>query len=576
VTHPVSENWVIPLTEPKRESIMPKPAMLIGYVSDENHLALLDVVLEFHSGGEPVAVVTSSPRGAIYADLPDGEYRVTLAKPGYGSKTVNIVVAPDDLPYHFRLLSDNLYGYAWPKWVAGGDVGEFRIHAPEAYHLSLWRYGRIKEMVAPLGWFDEHGPRANLQILPDGDFSQTGVNWNRQGYNPRSFHVRAPERSGLYYFHAKTTSGSFLSFPWVVAPSSSQSRVAVIASTNTWNAYNNFGGRSNYVNANELPPTPTVNARQDLGRYNGTQQSVWQFEDEAYAPLSFDRPEPFNHIAEERQLDDPIRGRQSCHLAEAEWKLLGWMEREGFGYDLYADHQLHSRRLELDAYDVVVISTHPEYWSRDAYRRLKEWVFDRGGKLMYLGGNGIDCEVEFPDEQTMRCRTWFPVAPGSAYIDPKTGKQVDCRFHITVESPAALLGVVFTESGAATAAPYAATDASHWIFDGTGLKNGDVFGRNSLHERCPGGASGHETDKRTQSSPPGMKPLARGLNVDDGGAEIVYHETSSGGAVFSVGSITWPACVLVDDVCSRITRNVLERMLRAERSRGAVTALGTR
>ena len=77
----------------------------------------------------------------------------------------------------------------------------------------------------------------------------------------------------------------------------------------------------------------------------------------------------------------------------------------------------------------------------------------------------------------------------------------------------------------------------------------------------PGGASGHETDKRTASSPAGAELLARGLNVNDGGAEMVYHETESGGAVFSVGSITWPACVLVDQACSQITRNALERML---------------
>ena len=555
--------------------------MLIGYVSDENYLALLDVVLEFRDADdEPVAVITSSPRGAVYGDLPDGKYRVTLAKPGYGSKTVTILVTPDDVPHHFRMLSDSLYGYAWPKWARSGDAAEFRVHAPEPYHLSLWRYGRTKELVTPLGWFDEHGPRANLQLVPDGDFTQTGVKWNRQGYNPAAFQVTAPDRSGLYYFHAKTAGGRFLSFPWVVAPASPRSRVAVIASTNTWNAYNNFGGRSNYINADRLPPQPTVNARQDLGRYDGTLRSVWQFEDEAYTPLSFDRPEPFNHIDEQTQLTDPIRGRQACHLAETEWRLLGWMEREGFDYDLYADYQLHGGHLDLDAYDVVVISTHPEYWSRDAYVRLKQWVFERGGKLMYLGGNGIDCEVELPDERTMRCRTALPVTPGVPYVDPASGTRFDCRFHMTLESPAELLGVVFTEAGAATAAPYRVVDASHWVFRGTKLASGDIFGENSLHERCPGGASGHETDKRTPSSPAGAIVLARGTNPNDGGAEIIYHETASGGAVFSVGSITWPACVLVDEGCSRITRNVLERMLGATSRRAAgqaaVTARGTR
>jgi hypothetical protein len=104
-------------------------------------------------------------------------------------------------------------------------------------------------------------------------------------------------------------------------------------------------------------------------------------------------------------------------------------------------------------------------------------------------------------------------------------------------------------------------DSAHWIFNGTGLREGDLFGQQSLHLRCPGGASGHETDCRTAHSPKEIKLLAKGMNPNDSGAEIVYHETPGGGAVFSVGSIIWPASVLVDQACSRITRNVLDRMI---------------
>lgn len=112
-----------------------------------------------------------------------------------------------------------------------------------------------------------------------------------------------------------------------------------------------------------------------------------------------------------------------------------------------------------------------------------------------------------------------------------------------------------------TAAPYRVMDEAHWVFDGTGLHNGDLFGSKTLHERVPGGASGHETDKRSASSPANVRLLAKGINPEDGGAEMVYHEPGRGGAVFSVGSITWVAALLVDDYVSRITRNVLERLL---------------
>ena len=104
-------------------------------------------------------------------------------------------------------------------------------------------------------------------------------------------------------------------------------------------------------------------------------------------------------------------------------------------------------------------------------------------------------------------------------------------------------------------------DAGHWAFEGTGLRNGDLFGERTLHERIPGGASGHETDKRSKSSPANTQLLAKGTNPGEGGAEIVYHERSAGGGVFSVGSITWVPALFADAHVSRITRNVVERFL---------------
>ena len=142
------------------------------------------------------------------------------------------------------------------------------------------------------------------------------------------------------------------------------------------------------------------------------------------------------------------------------------------------------------------------------------------------------------------------------------GGRFESRMARTLESEANLLGVVCTETGIMTSAPYKVIDAEHWAFAGTGLRNGDEFGRETLHERVPGGASGHETDKRSPSSPTNTVLLARGTNVDDGGAEIVTFDTASGGAVFSVGSITWPSALFPDAAVSRITKNVIERFLR--------------
>jgi N,N-dimethylformamidase len=538
--------------------------VLVGYVSDERYAAIADALIEFERDGCFVTQVRSTARGAIYADIAPGEYRVTLVRDGYGSKSVTIRVAAD-APYQFRLLSDGLYGYVWPKWVRSGEMSEFRVHAVESYRLSVWRYGWNKELVKNLGIFDEHGPRAVMQITPDGDYTQTGVNWNKVGYGSPHLtqFVTGPERSGLYYLHAKTESGRFFSFPWIVAPESPTAPIAVLGSTNTWNAYNNFGGRSNYVNSTGLPDTPTVNARQDQARYaRAAAFNEWAARNDAYPPLSFERPEPYNHVGEDAEVTDPIAGRQQCHLAPAEWRTLGWLERERFHYDLYSESQLHDGTLDLDAYRVLIIHVHPEYWSRTMYRRVKDWVYGRGGRLMYLGGNGLNCEVEFVDETRLHFRNYQSSTGGEfRYFSAEAGRDIDSRFDRTCESEANLLGVAMTEHGIMTAAPYRVVDAEHWVFAGTGLSNGDVFGEASLHERCPGGASGHETDKVSPATPKATTLLAKGLNPDEGGAEMVQYDAPGGGAVFSVGSITYPASLLVDDTISRITANVLRRFL---------------
>src|SRR5215813_12979860 len=193
--------------------------MLVGYVSDEYYAALADVSLEFRRAGAPPVVARSAASGAVYVDLPAGDFEVCLSKPGFGSKRVRTALGRRSV--HFRLLSDRLLGYAWPKWCRGGDSVQFRVHATEPYKLGLWRYGYHKEFIRNIGWYDDHGPRACMQTIPDGHFVERGVSWDN-GFGLHQQFLTAPERTGLYYFHAQTESGTFFSFPLVVAPAQPQ------------------------------------------------------------------------------------------------------------------------------------------------------------------------------------------------------------------------------------------------------------------------------------------------------------------------------------------------------------------
>ncbi len=513
--------------------------MLIGYVSDEQHLALNDVSILFENS-ETVVSTHSLADGSIRVDLTPGDYRVSLNHAGYGAKTVPLSLKPHTV-HRFRLLPDQLLGSMWPKWVRSGESAQYRVHSPEPYHLSLWRYGFAKELVQPIGWIDEHGPRANIQLTPDGDYTQGGVRWNTIGHaSPWQRHaLTAPERSGLYYCHAKTASGRFFSFPWIVAPAKPIAAVAVLASNVSWNAYNNFGGRSNYVEQDGLKLRPTLHARQDLFRY--THPGEWPYQETA-APLSFDRPELFNSLPEHAAITDTIPGRLASAMAPGEWRFLGWLEREGFAYDLYPEIDLHFDRIPLEEYRVVVLNMHPEYYSQKMYQRLKNWVYRDGGKLMYLGGCGCYAEVDFPDETVMLCRR-------------------EGVWEQRGESAAKLLGTEYNHDGFQSGAPYRVLNDRHWIMSSAGLKSGDTFGSHSLHERCPGGASGHELDKICSDSPSNLVHLAKGMNAENSGADLVFFETESRGAVFSVGSLCWNSSIIVDDGVSAVTKAVLQRFL---------------
>jgi hypothetical protein len=146
-----------------------------------------------------------------------------------------------------------------------------------------------------------------------------------------------------------------------------------LASNITWNAYNNFGGRSNYIHPDKLPPTPTANARLELNRYTNPEHVNYGTTE--YLPLSFDRPEWVSHIPEHVQPLDPIAGRAACHLAAAEWRFLAWLEREGFAYDYYAETHLHFGQLDLEKYRVLIITTHRP--GRRKCITAKDWVFAR-------------------------------------------------------------------------------------------------------------------------------------------------------------------------------------------------------
>ena len=74
-------------------AVLPRSAaMLLGYVSDERYVALADVLMEFTDERGGSWEVRSRASGSVHADLAPGNYTVTLHKPGFGGKRVQLTV----------------------------------------------------------------------------------------------------------------------------------------------------------------------------------------------------------------------------------------------------------------------------------------------------------------------------------------------------------------------------------------------------------------------------------------------------------------------------------------------------
>ena len=118
---------------------------------------------------------------------------------------------------------------------------------------------------------------------------------------------------------------------------------------------------------------------------------------------------------------------------------------------------------------------------------------------------------------------------------------------------ASVVGVQYVGSNhGATQAGFVVAGAATepWVFAGTGLADGDVFGRYGI-----------EIDARSPASPPGTQLLARipQLLGNGGSAEMTYYETTSGAKVFAAGALNFAAS-LGEPQVAQLVQNVWDRL----------------
>ncbi len=353
-----------------------------------------------------------------------------------------------------------------------------------------------------------------------------------------------------------------------------KSKLLVLVSSNNWQTYNIWGGRSRYrdfeviIRENKSDalrsfwikymPESIKNQTKKILRKKFPITIEDSPSNSQFKRLSINRPHPNCSIED----DDP-REPFTSHLAASEWRLLAWLEENNYNYDIVSGFELHNKPALLKYYKAVILSSHCEYWSKEMYDGLNDYFYS-GGSILNLSGNSIYREIEYYADGSLRC--------------------VSLRLSETVADESKLIGVRFDMRGYGTCAPYKIINPEHWVFKGLNIHKGDIFADNSLNQptadskrkfesnpaSSPGltkltglGGSGWETDKLTSTAPKDIMLIAKGINNKRGGADMIIREKSAEhGLLFSASSITFAGTLLVDDISSKILTNVLDKIIK--------------
>jgi N,N-dimethylformamidase len=385
--------------------------------------------------------------------------------------------------------------------------------------------------------------------------------------------------SDVYGIQLMLASGNTDVVPFAVrrAPSKSRARIGVLLPTLTYLAYalEHAAPAGLVEHANETAAP--------FARANGFHSWYDLHEDGSFVtfcslrrPLLGMRP------------DHRFRYTGAEHGLSADLRLLGWLRRHGFDYEVFTDHDLDERRAAaLDGLACVVTGAHPEYWSARMLDGLEAYL-QQGGNLCYLGGNGFvwSVVVDHSNGRAEMRRGDVDERPWDAQVGASHFQLTDGRsglWQACGRPSARITGVTAAAMGFGPGVPFLATEGASdpsvsRLFDGIDLAQ--PLGTTSA---VLGAGASYETDLAnvslgtppnaiviaTAALPNGYVPFApafhRAASGEDGTsrlrADMVFFQTPAGGRVFGAGSIGWAGCLNADDedsAAARLTTNLLQ------------------
>jgi len=397
-------------------------------------------------------------------------------------------------------------GYASQVSVVSGNELDLHVSAdpPARYRVDVYR----------IGWYGGSGARL-VACAPGCQTDEPGAAQPVPPFDPSTGYlnagwpvtdrltVRPGWTSGYYLAELVLTDGPNAGrgswVPFVVRERPTQaSDVLVQAPVNTWQAYNDWGGRSLYSNFTGLGDNH----------------------------VSFDRP-----YDEKTMITAAGPATDNANLPQiSEFPLVRFLERSGYDVSYTTDVDTDANPGGLLRHRLVMIAGHDEYWTKGIHDALQQ-ARDLGTNLAFVGANIGFWQVRYEDGR--RTVVEYRKAGRDPEIDPAL-KTVMSRNLVPPRPECELLGVQgIVEPGNQSIGiedldvnPGALTDP--W-FVGTGFTSTSVLP----------GLVGYEWDLVT----PGCKtPPLTDLFHTPGrsgspNADAVRYTAASGARVFSAGSL---------------------------------------
>lgn len=272
-------------------------------------------------------------------------------------------------------------------------------------------------------------------------------------------------------------------------------RILYVLPTNTWNAYNTWGGKSLYTGGSKVSfARPFCRGMLSRPAMVGDER-----DDRKARPVRFrETPDADGEIFQRYRTEHDYPSA----IGSTGWfthgrRFVEWAEGAGYEFDFAITADLENDPSALDGYDMVLLVGHDEYWSAPGRDAVERHVAG-GGNLASFSGNTMFWQVRLEHGErgsAMVCHKYRAhlddAVMGTDGEAAMTGMWAD---PVVAKPEWMLLGGgsafgLYHRFGNATAqgiGGFVVYRGDHWLLAGTGLRYGDVLGRDD-------GVVGYET-----------------------------------------------------------------------------------